>query len=411
MAENNPLFRKAAMDKLSSPERLDVAMEVTSPKGWIALFTVAAMLAGVLVWSWFGSMPSKVDGQGILISGGTLQEIRATGTGTVSKFDVRVNDLVKANQVIGEIKQVDSAENVKMAQEQLEQARRDSSMSNIEDQGTIAQNNARIASLRGEIGMLRAQISSLETDLKAREELLKKGMTTAARVEQLRQQIIATRGNISGLSGQIDALSAQNAGITQRMRARQGQVEMAQQKVQSATTVAASTAQIVSNFVGRIIEVKKGMGETVRAGDVVAIIEPPSNTYEPVVYVDSSVGKRVQPGFEAQISPTTVKREEFGFMKAKVKYVSEYPVAADTVIATTANPELAKSLLQGGPKLEVRVELLQNPQTPSGFEWSSYPGPPFKIASGTQVSMSVVVERQKPIQKVLPFLKGMVGVS
>ena len=33
MAENNPLFRKAAMDKLSSPERLDVAMEVTSPNG------------------------------------------------------------------------------------------------------------------------------------------------------------------------------------------------------------------------------------------------------------------------------------------------------------------------------------------------------------------------------------------
>lgn len=411
MAENNPLFRKAAMDKLSSPERLDVAMEVTSPKGWIALLTVAAMLAGVLVWSWFGSMPSKVDGQGILISGGTLQEIRATGSGTIAKFDVRVNDLVKADQVIGEIRQVDSAENVKLAREQFEQAQRESSMSNIEDQGTIAQNNARIASLRGEIGMLRAQIGSLEADLKSREELLKKGMTTAARVEQLRQQIIGTRGNISGLNGQIGALEAQNAGISQRIRARQGQVEMAGEKVKSATTVAASTAQIVSNFVGRIIEVKKGLGETIRAGDVVAVIEPPSNTYEPVVYVDSSVGKRVQPGFEAQISPTTVKREEFGFMKAKVKYVSEYPVAADTVIATTANPELAKSLLQGGPKLEVRVELLQNPQTPSGFEWSSHPGPPFKIASGTQVSMSVVVERQKPIQKVLPFLKGMVGVS
>jgi HlyD family secretion protein len=399
------------MDKLSSPERLDVAMEITSPKGWIALFTVAGMLAGVLVWSWFGSMPSKVDGQGILISGGTLQEIRATGSGVIQRFDVRVNDLVQVDQVIGEIRQVDSAENVKLAREQFEQAQRESSMSNIEDQGTIAQNNARISSLRGEIGMLRAQISSLETDLRAREDLLKKGMTTAARVEQLRQQIIATRGNISGLSGQIDALNSQNAGITQRIRARQGQVEMAGEKVKSATTVAASTAQIVSNFVGRIIEVKKGQGETIRAGDVVAVIEPPSNTYEPVVYVDSSVGKRVQPGFEAQISPTTVKREEFGFMKAKVKYVSEYPVAADSVIATTANPELAKSLLQGGPKLEVRVELLQNEQTPSGFEWSSFPGPPFKIASGTQVSMSVVVERQKPIQKVLPFLKGMVGVS
>jgi HlyD family secretion protein len=41
----NPLFRKAAIDKLSSPERLDVLMEVTSPAGWVALWT----LGGVLV--------------------------------------------------------------------------------------------------------------------------------------------------------------------------------------------------------------------------------------------------------------------------------------------------------------------------------------------------------------------------
>ena len=36
MAEENPLFRKAALDKAASPERLDVLMQVTPPPrdGW-----------------------------------------------------------------------------------------------------------------------------------------------------------------------------------------------------------------------------------------------------------------------------------------------------------------------------------------------------------------------------------------
>lgn len=409
MAESNPLFRKAAMDKLSSPERLDVAMEVTSPRGWIALVMVALVLIGVLVWSWFGSMPSKVDGQGILISGGMLQEIRATGSGTLAKLDIKYNDVVKEQQVIGEIRQVDSAENVRMAKERVQQLQQEASMGAIEDQGTIAQNNSRVIGLRSEINMLRSQIQSLEADLQVRQEQLAKGITTKARLEQIRQQIISLRGSIQGLEGQISALQTQNAGITQKIRARQSQVEMARQQERSASTVAESSSQVISNFAGRVIEIKKGQGEAVRPGDVVAIIEPPSTTYTPVVYVDSGVGKRVQQGFEAQISPTTVKREEYGFMKARVLSVSDYPVSADTVVATTQNPELAKSLLQGGPKLEVRVELIPDPNTPSGFQWSSYPGPPYKVASGTQVAMSVVVERQKPIQKVLPFLRGMLG--
>ena len=45
----NPLFRKAAIDKLSSPERLDVLMQVTSPNDWIALWTIGAILIGIIV--------------------------------------------------------------------------------------------------------------------------------------------------------------------------------------------------------------------------------------------------------------------------------------------------------------------------------------------------------------------------
>ena len=32
----NPLFRKAALEKLASPERLDVLMQVHLAEGWLA---------------------------------------------------------------------------------------------------------------------------------------------------------------------------------------------------------------------------------------------------------------------------------------------------------------------------------------------------------------------------------------
>ena len=42
--QSNPLFRPRALERLSSPERLDALMQVTSPKGWLALYTIAGLL-------------------------------------------------------------------------------------------------------------------------------------------------------------------------------------------------------------------------------------------------------------------------------------------------------------------------------------------------------------------------------
>ena len=63
------LFRKKAIDKLSSPEQLDTMMQVTSPGGWIALAGLGVILLFAVVWSVVGSIGIRVEGQGILIRG------------------------------------------------------------------------------------------------------------------------------------------------------------------------------------------------------------------------------------------------------------------------------------------------------------------------------------------------------
>ena len=45
------LFRKKAMDRISSPEQLTDYLRVTTPGVWIVLAAVVLLLSGLLVWS------------------------------------------------------------------------------------------------------------------------------------------------------------------------------------------------------------------------------------------------------------------------------------------------------------------------------------------------------------------------
>jgi len=58
------LLRKASVEKLSSPEQLDMMMRVTSPMGWVAVVAIGAMIVVAIVWSVTFPMPVKVDGRG-----------------------------------------------------------------------------------------------------------------------------------------------------------------------------------------------------------------------------------------------------------------------------------------------------------------------------------------------------------
>ena len=70
MALSKRLFREAALERLSSPEQLDQQLQVTSPKGWIALVAMWVLLAAVIAWSVLGRVYTKEEGQGILVTAG-----------------------------------------------------------------------------------------------------------------------------------------------------------------------------------------------------------------------------------------------------------------------------------------------------------------------------------------------------
>src|SRR5262249_12483208 len=119
MEQPKSIFRKVALERLSSPEQLDAVMQVTRPQSWIALAGLLLLLAAVVGWGFEGSIPTNVQAQGVLINPGGIFDVVATGSGVVEDILVREGDQVTKNQLIGRIGQPDLVNRIAAAKAEL----------------------------------------------------------------------------------------------------------------------------------------------------------------------------------------------------------------------------------------------------------------------------------------------------
>lgn len=103
------IFQERAMERLSSPARLDQLMVVTSPRGWIALAGAAVLLAIAIVWGIWGTLQSAVEASGVLTKPGGVATVRATVAGEVEKVLVRDGDGVSSGQPLVRLWSAESA--------------------------------------------------------------------------------------------------------------------------------------------------------------------------------------------------------------------------------------------------------------------------------------------------------------
>ena len=110
-----------------------------------------------------------------------------------------------------------------------------------------------------------------------------------------------------------------------------------------------------------------------------------------------------------QVVPSTVQREEYGFMTGKVSSVDIFPISRDALLSWLKNDKLVDSVMQKGPLLSVLGSLDRDPSTKSGFHWSSLKGAEVELTAGTMGTAEVVVSKQPPAALVLPAIKKWLG--
>ena len=84
MAEQNHLiFRKEALDHISTPDQLSAYLRVTNPGIWLVLIAVLLLLLGMLAWSFVGNLETTVEAR-VIVEDRTARVITA-GTETMEK--------------------------------------------------------------------------------------------------------------------------------------------------------------------------------------------------------------------------------------------------------------------------------------------------------------------------------------
>jgi HlyD family secretion protein len=409
----NPLFRKAALDKLSSPERLDVLMRVTSPMGWLALGTIAAILCGIIAWSLLGTIPDRIDGKGILLRGGGVLEIKATATGTITSLNLKLNDNVTASQLIGQITEASGVEQkLEVQRQDLESRRREYDSTVSIEQGNIAQAQRTKSAIQSEIIDLEGKLSRDQGEVARLKPLYDSKSITETRWNQAIQAVETTNSQIrqrrNSLGDQDSLIRSANGRIAIKLEA----VRSAEVRLQEMMKGIKEQRNVNSQVAGRVIEVRKGIGDRVQDGETIAAVEPVATEIQVIAFVAADVAKRIKAPMPTEISPTNVKREEYGFMLGQVRLVGELAASPQYVQNTLRNEAMVKDMTgSGGSVTELRALLREDKSTPSGYAWSTSTGPPFKIESGTIVNVNVIVDRKKPITLVMPFLRKTFGIA
>jgi len=403
------IFRSAAVERLSTPDRLDQPISITTPLGWLALTALIGLVIVGCVLSVVVAVPIKVSGQGIIISAAGILDVPFKSSGRLAAVAVRSGDHVSAAEVVARLDQPELRLALDQASADLrdlvDQRARIATFQSTSGKAHAAADLERRRDLEQSMTLIRQRLGFLHERSKILNELLsrqviikEKVVDNDVEISKAEEAIADGRHKIA----QLD-LDASSAGI-------QGQRELldidlkiaeAERRVDKLSAQLKDAVEVVSPYAGTVVEFKHDPGEIVQQGtalfsvlpDRAAITGVPGEVGPLVVvlFVSGQEGKKVAPGMTVEIMPSTVQREEYGFMFGRVTSVAAIPSTEEGMMRTLRNRQLVTAMASGGAPFEVEVALDPDKTTPSGYRWSSSRGPSTTIGPGTLATGQVWV--------------------
>jgi HlyD family secretion protein len=414
------IFREAAIDRLSNPEQLDHIVGVTRPFDWMAAATLALGFAVLIAWSVLGRIPTRVSGEGILLSsGGRLVDAVSTASGKLASLDVNVGDEVRRDQVIAHIVQTETEQRLRQARDvRREREREHAELTNAisrEIDAKLANYAAQDAGLASVIAAAEKRTAYLTDEVAKLEPAAASGIVTRKYLEDRRVELNNARERITDARNDSLKLNAQRLDLqSQRERDRmlsEFKVNDSRRTVEQLTAELERGSRIISPADGRVVEHKVSGGAVLAVGAPVIEIETAGQVLEATIYMPPDRGKNIRPGMEVRVEPATIKREEYGAIVGKVVAVSDFPVTPQGMLADLHNDALVKRFSEEGAPYAAKVALERDPSTFSLYRWTSGKGPPILLSSGTLTRAEVTTREQRPIDLVIPLTKRLTGIG
>ena len=161
---------------------------------------------------------------------------------------------------------------------------------------------------------------------------------------------------------------------------------------------------IYSPYDGIADEVLVARGNIVTNGmPIVSVrLDDRENDLKGILYIPVDKGKRVEKGQSIQLAPGGVDISQTGSLLGVVRSVSQYPATIQSMQKNLGNEQLAQMIIQTsqGAVVEVNFDLVKDPDSESGYLWTSSVGEHKPVTAGSFCTGTIIIERRPPIEKV-----------
>lgn len=413
-------FRQEALAHLYADKSYDTQLKIVSSQAWFFLFILFITISSLVLWGFLGSIPIWVDGKGIILTKeSNIYSVVAKGTdGEITQILASPQQKVMKGQPIAKIRhsalEKEATESERLlayltthhAEQEAEYKKR--------HQQRVEEHENQQKLLRKILTIQDNYLVFLTDMLKRRKELFDTKLLSADQYQQTFQEFSATTNQIH----QTNMNLVQNEiSLNEFMDKWHQQLNEESLKIQDTKKMVNTLHDQIKIFsvatspvTGKISSIQKSLGNSVTQGETIATVVTGTEELDCIIYVPSEIGKQVKNGMTVQVTPTYIKREEYGSMIGTVVAVSPFPVSASKIQATLQNENLVKTFSEDKSPIELRVVLKRDQNTKSGFAWTSSHGPDKTITQGTIISARVIIERKRPISLVVPALKSILGL-
>jgi len=370
------LFRKTALDALSTPEQLNQPLQLLRPTQWLLLISLGSFSVTILLWSIFGKIPVRISGKGVLIQPNSLTVVQSETSGQVIDVPTQVGDCFAEGELMARIDPVSQEIEIKAAKVRLNQM--------------IIQDKAQDA--LGE-----QQLQQLLSDIERVKPLSATGAISTDEINQRNRRLIQQRYEIKAANSQRE----------QNIQEKKNQIDARQEEIERTSIIRAPVN-------GCVVDRGIHAGEVVQSGSTLFTIQnqTSSKTLQSLAFFPAKDGKRLEIGQRVRVSPTTTKQQRHGGIEGQVTKINLLPIRDDALIKRLGVKSLLESVQgsQASPLIEVSTSLQRDSNTISGYNWGGGKGPNIQITAGTTTNVRVLVEERRPISYVIPILRDLTGI-
>lgn len=385
----------------------------------VVAVTLAALTGGVVAWGFFGTLRSEVSGTGMIIRGNHLYVVNSKQQGVIKSQNVRLNEEVKAGQVLMSLDTIQQQIQIRSSRQQLKAAMPLSSASVMAGQRLEKTNLQQLRQAQQAYGnqapALRRRIEQQEKAYQGVQSLYKSGVASAGDVAAIFDELVNLKSQLVQLAQtvenskaayhQVHQQNADNAlNLVQQTANLKAGLEGLNETVNQAMFIR-------SPIKGTVVGFEVTVGELANPGDPLMTIMASEGKLRAILLVGSNDFQRVNVGDEVLLAPTATPAVRYGYIKGRVARLAKAPASQGELMkafgSTVAVQSLLGSFNTGQVNLPFMVDVEVDQDKNGQPIWTLGKQPPWGTRPGSTTTVKIVSNKVRPISLILPFLRGL----